>query len=224
MRDLRHSAADPRAWWGFTAHSCRRSLEQWRAHPHAARSVLAAHLGLFLATRKRWVLLSLAYCATHLGLLGDEDRLSPADLVTLARANLPALAPRSRWSAPAAVLSDALDGWLARRTQRTTAFGAYLDGLADVVFWTWFATARDPVMAVRILGLAFWALPAAGITAAYFVTGRSIDYPRLSVVRRASAAIQVALAVRAVIRITTRRTPGGGSWRRPAPLSRRSLD
>ncbi len=214
LGDLRRSPADPEAWRRFIARSCDRSLEQWRLHPRAARSVLMAHLALLAASRRPWVLISFAYCAGHLGLLGDDDRLSSADLVSLLRANLPALAPGSRWTVPAAVLSDGLDGWLARRTQRTTAFGAYLDGLADAAFWTWFATVREPSMAVRILGLAFWALPAAGITAAYFITGRSIDYPRLKIVRRASAVIQVALAVRAVTGVTARRVAREGSWTR----------
>jgi len=204
LGELRRTPADPAAWWRFAARCVDRSLEQWRLHPRAARSLATAHLALFTLAPGPWVALSFAYCATHLGLFGEDDRLGPADLVNLVRANLPAVMPRSRWSVPAAVLSDGLDGWLARQTRRETAFGAYLDGLADVAFWTWFSIRRERKLALRAVGIAFWTLPAIAITGAYFAGGRSIDYPRLIAVRRASAAIQVALALRAVTSITVR--------------------
>ncbi|MHB8688434.1 MAG: CDP-alcohol phosphatidyltransferase family protein [Candidatus Dormibacteraceae bacterium] len=214
LGDLRRSPSAPASWWRFIIHSFERSREQWCQHPRAARDLLVAHLALFAATRKPWVVASFVLCATHLGLLGDDDRLESADLVSLARANLPAVLPASRWSVPAAALSDGLDGWLARRMRRETAFGAYLDGLADVAFWSWFSIKREPKPALRILGLAFWAVPAIGITAAYFVTGRTIDYPRLRLVRQVSAVVQVALAMRsfssAVTRVTVRPTASAG--------------
>jgi len=214
LRDLRRSPAAPDAWGRFIVHSIERSRQQWWLHPRAARDLLIVHLALFALTRKPWVGASLVFCATHLGLLGVDDGLSPADLVSLLRANLPAVLPASRWSAAVAALSDGLDGWLARRTRRETAFGAYLDGLADVAFWTWFSTRREPNPALRILGLSFWALPAMGITAAYFVEGRSIDYPRLRLVRQVSAIVQLALALRAlnsgVTRVTVSTTANGG--------------
>ncbi|MHB8614233.1 MAG: hypothetical protein ACYDAL_17705, partial [Candidatus Dormibacteraceae bacterium] len=81
-------------------------------------------------------------------------------------------------------------------------------------FWSWFSIKREPKPALRILGLAFWAVPAIGITAAYFVTGRTIDYPRLRLVRQVSAVVQVALAMRsfssAVTRVTVRPTASAG--------------
>lgn len=199
---LRRAPADPAAWWRFAARCVDRSLEQCRLHPRAARSLAAAHLALFALAPGPWVALSFAYCATHLGLLGNDDRLGPADLVSLVRANLPAILPRSRWSVPVAVVSDGLDGWLARRTRQETAFGAYLDGLADVAFWTWFSAKRERNPVIRSFALAFWTLPAIAITATYFAAGRSIDYPRLTLVRRASAVFQVTLALRAVTSIT----------------------
>ena len=195
---LRRSPAAPEAWWRFIAHSVERSRQQWWLHPRAARDLLTVHLALFALSRRPWVGASLVLCATHLGLLAADDGLSTADLVSLLRANLPALLPASRWTVAVAALSDGLDGWLARRTRRETAFGAYLDGLADVAFWTWFSTRREPNPALRILGLSFWALPAMGITAAYFVEGRSIDYPRLGLVRQVSAIVQLAFALRAL--------------------------
>lgn len=206
LSDLRRSPSAPASWWRFIIHSFERSRQQWCRHPRAARDLLVAHVALFAATRKPWVVASFALCATHLGLLGDDDRLGSADLVSLVRANLPVLLPSSRWSVPAAALSDGLDGWLARRTRRETAFGAYLDGLADVAFWSWFSIKREPRRALRILGLAFWTLPAVGITAAYFVTGRTIDYPRLRLVRQISAVVQVALSLRSFSSAETRVT------------------
>lgn len=196
---LRRTPGDPAAWARFATSCVDRSLEQWRLHPRAARSLAAAHVALFALAPGPWVLASFAYCATHLGQLGSDDRVGPADLVSLARANLPAILPRSRWIVPAAALSDCLDGWLARRTARETAFGAYLDGLADVAFWTWFSVKREGNPVIRSLALSFWTLPAILITGGYFAGGRSIDYPRLTLVRRVSAVFQVGLAVRAVI-------------------------
>ena len=214
LGELRRSPSAPASWWRFIIHSIERSRQQWRLHPRAARDLLVAHLALFAVTRKPWVGVSFVFCATHLGLLGDDDRLGPANLVSLVRANLPAVLPASRWSVPVAAFSDGLDGWLARRTRRETAFGAYLDGLADVAFWSWFSIKREPKPALRILGLAFWTLPAVGITAAYFVTGRTIDYPRLRLVRQFSAVVQAALALRSldsgVTRVTVRTTADDG--------------
>lgn len=214
LGDLRRSPAALDAWWRFIVHSLGRSRRQWWLHPRAARDLLTVHLALFALSRKPWVGASLVFCATHLGLLGADDGLSPADLVSLLRANLPAVLPASRWTVALAALSDGLDGWLARRTGRETAFGAYLDGLADVAFWTWFSTRREPNPALRVLGLSFWTLPAMGITAAYFVEGRAIDYPRLRLVRQVSAIVQLALALRAinsgVTRLTVRTTADGG--------------
>ena len=50
-------------------------------------------------------------------------------------------------------LSDALDGWLARRTQSASATGAKLDSLADLVF-----AAAEISLCVRALPLAPWML------------------------------------------------------------------
>ncbi len=196
LSSLRRSPARPSAWARFIARSCARSLEQWRLHPGATRDVVVIHLGLAVLTRKPWTGASFILCATHLGLLGDADRLAPADLVSLLRANLPALMPASRWTAPVAALSDAVDGRLARRAGGGTAFGAYLDLLADVAFWSWFAIRSEPKMPIKLFALGFWSLPAVVITAAYFVTGGTVDYPRMKVVREVSGAVQGVLAVR----------------------------
>lgn len=204
---LRRSPARPSAWARFIAGSCARSLEQWRLHPGAARDVVVIHLVLAVLSRKAWTGASFILCATHLGLLGDADRLAPADLVSLLRANLPALLPASRWSAPIAALSDAVDGRLARRAGGGTAFGAYLDLLADLAFWSWFAIRSEPRMAVKLFALGFWSAPAVVITAAYFVTGRTIDHPRLAVVRQVSGAVQGLLATRGFLLGTAGRRP-----------------
>lgn len=205
LGELRRSAASPRAWVGFIGRSCSRSLDQWHRHPRAARHVVAVHLLLALLTRRAWPAASFLLCATHLGLLGEQDRLAPADLVSLLRGNLPALLPASRWSGPIAAVSDAVDGALARRAGGGTAFGAYLDLLADLAFWNWSATRSEPQLAVRLFALGFWSLPAAVITAAYFVTGRTVDYPRLTLVRQLSGGVQGLLAIRSFRQETARR-------------------
>ncbi len=136
---------------------------------------------------------SWATAITHLGLLGPRRRsIGPANALSLLRANLPA----GRWSPVLAIASDVADGWLARRTT-PTAFGAYADGLADVVFWTRQAWAREPSGLLRAAAAAAWLLPLPAIGAAYFLSGRTVDYPRPVLVRRLSAGVQALLAARA---------------------------
>jgi hypothetical protein len=91
--------------------------------------------------RRGWAELA----ATHLG-----QRRSPgaANAITLARANLPALAG-GRWTGPAVLAVDLLDGQLARRRGEVTVFGSCSDTIADAVFWTWFAARHEPSMMLR---------------------------------------------------------------------------
>jgi CDP-diacylglycerol--glycerol-3-phosphate 3-phosphatidyltransferase/cardiolipin synthase len=70
-----------------------------------------------------------------------EELLLPPNLITALRLPLAAIFPfaaRSRTSAlavlAAAGLTDALDGWLARRNGQVTATGAVLDPIADKAF------------------------------------------------------------------------------------------
>ncbi len=196
LAELRRSHWRPGAWTVFLWRCAARSVEQARMHPLAALEVTALHLALFISSgrcRPR-VTASWTMAITHLGLLGSQRRsIGPANALSLLRANLPA----GRWSPLVAIGTDVADGWLARTTT-PTAFGAYADGLADVAFWTrqvW-TSERSRVLGAALA--AAWLLPLAAIGAAYFATSRTIDYPRLLIVRRLSAGLQCLLAARAL--------------------------
>ena len=200
LGDLRAEHFSLGAWARFGAACTVRSWQQCLRHPVALSELVAAHC-LLATIRRTWLLpISFLLCATHLGLLGERDRLGAADPVSLLRATLPiVLTRRPAWAGAVALATDALDGPVARRTRSASAFGAYLDALADVIFWTWFSRAETAPW-LRRLALAVWPAPAAAITAAYFMRGRPLDYPRLTAARWISAAMQVALAGPALVR------------------------
>ena len=205
LAGLRDGGWGPRAWLRFAAGCAARSAGELRRHPRAAAQLTALHLGYALAARpgrRAWPAASWALTVTHLGMLEGSDRLGPANLVTLTRAQLPALrGGRGRWLAPAALASDRLDGALARR-YGITPFGRYADSLADAAFWTWVAVRREPDARVRAAALAAWAAPVAAVSAASFARGRMIDPPR-PVLLRPAAALQAVLAARALARPAT---------------------
>lgn len=200
LAELRRSRWWPGGWAAFLRRCGTRSAEQARTRPLAVLEVTALHLALLaLAGRSRVgarlpLAVSWAMAITHLGLLGSPRRsIGPANALSLVRANLPA----GRWSPLVAIGTDLADGCLARLTT-ATAFGAYADGLADVTFWTRQVWAREPSRVLRVAAAALWPLPLSVIGAAYFATGRTVDYPRLAFVRRLSAGLQCLLAARAV--------------------------
>lgn len=139
---------------------------------------------------------------THLGLLGEENTtLGWPNRLSLLRANLPALGDRHPSVAALLALgSDFLDGRLARSRGKETGFGAFADGLADVVFWSWFVLRVEPSPAVRALALGLWVAPPVVITAAYFKEGRTIDFPRPQAFRLVSVGCQLMVGARAVRR------------------------
>jgi len=79
-----------------------------------------------------------------------------------------------------------------------SAFGAYADPLAAVVFWTRHASTREPSRVARAGIAAIWLLPFAAIATTYLTAGRAVDYPRPVLVRRLSAGLQSLLAGRAL--------------------------
>jgi phosphatidylglycerophosphate synthase len=194
LAELRAAHYSPRGCLHFGTCCGIRSWEQIRLHRRAATEATALHLALIpLARRSPLTLLgSWLLAITHLGLLGPETRsIGLANVLSLARANLPTVA-----AAPVlAMATDLADGPWAR-LGTPTAFGAYADALADVVFWT-----RFGMRSGRWLGcvaFAAWAGPAIGIMIASFVAGRSVDYPRPAWARRLSAALQCLIAVGAL--------------------------
>jgi hypothetical protein len=186
----------PSAWAGFLGRSLGRSVAQIRIRPVAAAEVTVLHL-LASGGNRPWAFGSWLMCMTHLGLLGERSALGWPNQVTLLRALLPSLAPNSRWTSLVAMATDFADGRIARRGEET-AFGAFADPIADGAFWSWFALRWEPNRGMRWVPLTVFAASVAGISAAYFARGRTIDYPRLVAIRYASAAAQILFTLRAV--------------------------
>lgn len=170
-------------------------MAEIRNRPAAATEVTVIHLPAF-ARNKWWAFGSWLLCITHLGLLGERSTLGWPNRLTLLRALLPSLTPKSRWTAVVAMATDVADGRLARRGGES-AFGAYADPIADGVFWSWFALRWEPNRWLQWAPLTVFAATVAGISAVYFARGRTIDYPRPLAIRYLSAGAQVLLTLRA---------------------------
>lgn len=189
----------PRSWVRFAAATSTRSLDQARKHPRAVLEATALHTALgLLAGRehRRWVATSWVMTVTHLGMLGPSTSLGAASAVTLVRANLPGMAVASPWLAVAAVVSDRVDGMLARRAG-PTQFGHYADSLADSAFWAWFAYRNETDRRLLATAAVAWVAPVAAVTAISFKRGRMVEVPRVAWLRPA-AAMQAVLALRAI--------------------------
>jgi len=93
--------------------------------------------------------------------------------------------------------TDFADGRISRRGEES-AFGAFADPIADGAFWSWFALRWEPNRWLRWVPLTAFAASVAGISAAYFARGRTIEYPRLVAIRYASAAAQILFTLRAM--------------------------
>ena len=190
----------PGAWVRFLAHASHRSVQQALLHPHALAESTLLHAGFLLAARRRrrrWVVVSWALVTTHLGMLGPRRSLGIPNVLTMIRANLPAIGSRlGRWLGVAALATDLLDGRLARATRTETHFGTYADSLADATFWTYFAARHEPNRFVRGLAVAAWVAPVSVVTVESFRRGRMVEHPRPALLRPA-AVMQAVLAARA---------------------------
>jgi hypothetical protein len=184
----------------FLGRSLIRSAAQARIRQAAAAEVTAIHLAA-AARSMRWALVSWLLCITHLGLLGDRRSLGWPDRLTLLRALLPAVAPDTRWTAPIALATDFLDGRLARGGSGS-AFGEFADPIADGIFWSWFGLRWERNPWLRWLPISLFTGSVAGIAAAYFARGRTVDYPRPMAVRYVSSALQILFTVRSLRRAT----------------------
>jgi phosphatidylglycerophosphate synthase len=198
---LRQGRWRPQAWTRFLLHATRRSIRQAQLRPRALGEITLLHM-VFVAARIRnhplWTVTSWALAATHLGMLEHRQSIGLANVITLTRANLPALA--SGWAAPVIALgSDLADGRLARRLDTQSPFGAAADSLADAAFWAWFALRHEPSRRVRAAAILAWVAPVVAVTTASVRRGRMVDAPRPVIVRPA-AMMQAAIAVRAILR------------------------
>lgn len=201
LNGLRQGRWQPAAWIRFLAQAMQRSIQQARRRPRALAEITALHLAFAIAGhRKRpfWTIASWALAATHLGMLEHRRSVGIAGVITLTRANLPALT--TGWATPVAALaSDLADGRIARRLGAQTPFGATADSLADATFWAWFALRQEPSRPMRAAALAAWVAPVVAVTAVSVRRGRMVDAPR-PVVARPAAMMQAVLTVRAVLR------------------------
>ncbi len=199
----------PSSWLHFIGRCFLRSAEQAARHPRAFLELSLLHLVLTRGRPRLWPLVAWLLAVTHLGLLGNERHGAlVANHLSLLRANLPSLSTSAApWTAGVALLTDVLDGRLARARKEETAFGAYADPVADLVFWNWFVFRNESNPWIRAAAIVAWPLPAAVVTAAYFVRGRTLDYPRPAAGRLLSAAFQCWIAMRAFRRwLTSRRS------------------
>lgn len=202
---LREGRLAPDAVARFLGHAAHRSLRQAVRRPRALAELTALHGGLYaLAAGRRpgrcWVATGWGLAVVHLGLLEHRTRLSAADLVTLVRANLPALPGGSgRYSGVLAIGLDCADGRLARRQGTTSPFGDYADTFADAAFWVWFTLRHEPSRTVRTAAVAAWALPVVAVTGVALRRGAMPERPRPALLRPA-AALQIVVAVRHLVR------------------------
>lgn len=208
LAGLRAGRWRPSAWGRFLGRSAALSWQAAAQRPRAAAEVTALHAALLVLARcsgrgnqartaATWTSASWLLAITHLGLLGPCGSLGAANAVTLARANLPALAG-GRWTGAAALAADLLDGQLARRSGTETMFGGYADSIADAAFWTWFAARHETSESVRAAAFAAWAAPAAVAFALSVGRGIVTTPPRHKLLRP-SASVAALLVFRAVI-------------------------
>lgn len=199
--ELRRGRWRPRAWTRFLRHAAERSVHQALLRPRALGEITVLHIAFAVARRPKrplWTITSWLLAATHLGMLERRGSIGLANVVTLTRANLPALA--DGWALPAVALgSDLADGRLARRLGTTSRFGAAADSLADAAFWAWFALRHEPSRRVRGAALLAWVAPVVAVTTTSFGRGRMVDAPR-PVLLRPAAVMQAALTARALHR------------------------
>jgi hypothetical protein len=128
-----------------------RSAEQATNHRRAFLELTLLHLALMRGRLRPWPVVAWLLAVTHLGLLGEERRGAlVANHLSLLRANLPSLSlSAAPWTAGVALLTDVLDGQLARARKEETAFGAYADPLADLVFWNWYVFRNESSPMIR---------------------------------------------------------------------------
>ncbi|WP_434995453.1 CDP-alcohol phosphatidyltransferase family protein [Arthrobacter sp. Ld5] len=188
-----------------------RSIDQARTRPRALVEVTVLHLlvaGIAGRRGTMWALTTWFLAVTHLGLLEDRTSLGLANTLTLLRANLPAIEHvLGTWVPALALVSDFVDGKLARATATVSSFGQYADFLSDTALWTWFSLRHEPSRTVQLAALAAWLAPVIVVLSGSVLRGRMIDVPRKWWFRPA-ATVQVLLGTRMALR-----------WLRSRPLS-----
>jgi hypothetical protein len=214
LAELRDGRWCPAAWIRFFTLAGVRSWQQARARPQAVIELTAMHAALAaFGGGRKWVAASWTLAVMHLGLLESRSSLAAEDLLTLVRANLPAIGGSAHLVAAAALASDVIDGRLARGRGTHTPFGRDADALADAAFWTWYARRHVRHSALRAATLAAFVAPAAAVTVASVVRGQMVDAPRPQVTRPA-AALQIMLTAHAILAARPRHANDGRKRRR----------
>lgn len=205
---LREQRFGPAAWGRFAVDTTARSILEARKRPRAVVEATAVHAAMAALAHPRgraWVLTSWLMTVTHLGMLEERRTMGAPNLLTIARATLPAASARLGGAVPVlALATDFVDGKLARGTGTVTRFGTQGDYLSDTVLWTWFVLKHEPSTAWRVITFAAWAAPVAALAAVSFARGGVVDLPRSAWVRPA-AVVEVIIGARAIGRLVSRR-------------------
>lgn len=205
---LRRGGFGGRALGAFIADATLRSIREARKRPIALAEATAVHAGMAALAHphgRAWVATSWLMTVTHLGMLEERRTMGLPNLLTIARANLPAAAARLGSAVPVlALATDFVDGKVARRTGTVTRFGTQGDYLADAALWTWFTVTHETSRGWQLATFAAWAIPVVGLTVASFAKGGMVDVPRSRWLRPA-AAVEVLIGARVLARLLARR-------------------
>lgn len=210
-------------WRTFALSACARSVQQAIAHPRALAEVSLLHAAVAALADggrgRRWVGISWVLSAVHLGLLEERRDLGWPNVISLLRANLPAVSDRLGTALPViALVSDVCDGRLAR-AGTPTRFGAAADVMADTATWTWWAFIADPSRIVRAATLASWVGPVVAISVASFRRGEMVDLARPRWLRP-GAAMEVVLTLRSLRHGPKACDIGSEGWARIGSIER----
>lgn len=208
LAGLRRGRFSGRALGAFLADATLRSLREARKRPIAVAEATAVHAGMAALAHpsgRVWITTSWLMTVTHLGMLEHRRTMGLPNLLTIARASLPAAAHRLGSAVPVlALLTDFVDGKLARSSGTVTRFGTQGDYLADAALWTWFTLKHEHSRGWQLATFAAWAIPVAGLTVASFAKGGMVDLPRSRWLRPA-AAVEVLIGGRVLWRLLERR-------------------
>ena len=208
LAGLRRGRFSGRALGAFLADATVRSVREARKRPVAVAEATAVHAGMAALAHPHgrvWIATSWLMTVTHLGMLEHRRTMGLPNLLTIARASLPAAAHRLGSAVPVlALLTDFVDGKLARSTGVVTRFGTQGDYLADAALWTWFTLKHEHSRGWQLATFAAWAIPVAGLTVASFAKGGMVDLPRSRWLRPA-AAVEVLIGGRVLWRMIERR-------------------
>ena len=206
LSGLRAQGFGPRALGRFVYDATRRSILEARERPVAVAEATAIHLAIGALAHphgRAWLATSWLMTVTHLGMLEQRRTLGLPNLLTVARAALPAAAHRLG-AAVLALATDFVDGKLARRTGTVTRFGTQGDYLADAALWTWFTLRYESSRAWQVATFAAWVIPVGALTVASFARGGMVDLPRSRWIRPA-AVMEVLIGARVVVRLVQSR-------------------